>query len=188
MRVRPYIGMFAALLFCGSAVAQVDYHPKIRTVSELFVEQRRVVGTWCKFDFDGARLSKEGWPKFAPLTLLKSNPEFSSFYIISRYEIEKPETASNTVSVSYFEVGEFRPETGFIPGTHVETVEFTTTEREGELVIRDLSMPQPRVSRQTAIAWLKRQADAATAEAEKFPFEQALKLLAPPVPTPMPAK
>jgi len=188
MRIRSSIGLFAVLLFCGSAFSQVDYHPKIRTTSEMFAEQRHVVGAWCKFDFDGARLGKEGWTKFAPLTTLKSNPEFSSFYVISRYEIGKPQSANNSITVSYYELGEFRPESGFTPGNRVETVDFATTEREGEIVIRDVSAPQPRVSRQAAIAWLRRQADAAGADSEKFPFLQALKFLAPAESVPVPAK
>jgi hypothetical protein len=188
MRIRSYIGLFAALLLCGSAFAQVDYHPKIRTEAEMFTEQRRVIGAWCRFDFEGARLGKDGWTRFAPLTTLKSNPEFATFYVISRYQVEKPESASNTINVSYYQLGEFRPEAGFIPGTRVETVRFETTEREGEIVIRDLSLPQPRVSRQAAIAWLKQQVEAAGTDADKFPFVQALKLLAPAASAPESAK
>lgn len=184
MRKYSYLVVCFLVLVCGLAAAQGGFRPKVRMFSEIYTDQRRVIGTWCKLDFDGARLAKDGWTKFSNLTMLKSNPEFVSFYVISRYEIEKPESATNSITVTYYELGEFRPESGFIPGNQIDRVQFETAEHEGELVIRELSEPQPRVSRQAAILWLKQQTDAAKTTSDRFNLEQALKALTTPAPPP----
>jgi hypothetical protein len=174
-------------LFCGIAAAQGGFRPKVRTFAEVFADQRRVIGAWCRLDFEGARLDKKAWPKFAPLTSMTTEPEFSSFYVVSRYQVLQPEASTNLISVSFYELGEFRPESGFRRNNRVDTVDFETGERDGETVIRDLRPSQPRVSRQAAINWLRQQSEAAKTDSEKFTFEQALKDLAtPPQPAPVP--
>lgn len=175
----------SALIFCGLAAAQGGFRPKVRTFAEAFADQRRVIGAWCRLDFDGVRLDKNGWTKFAPLTDM-SSPEFSSFFVISRYQVQQPEAPTNFISVTFYQLGEFRPESGYTPMNRVETLTFETSDHDGATIIRDVRPMQPQVSRQAAINWLRQQSDAAKSDIDRHPYEQALRALAPP-PTAAPA-
>ena len=61
------------------------------------IEQRRVVSAYCRLDFQGARLSPEGWERMRNLTMFRENPDFHSFFVVSRYQLIETHTPTADV-------------------------------------------------------------------------------------------
>lgn len=173
-----------AVLFCLFSLASISFAQslkiKARDISELNAEQRKLVGTWCRSDFEGARLAKDGWTKLAPLTTMRSNPDFRAVVVVSRYQMDTPEHYNTSPSVTYYVIGEYEPGIGYTPLGGTRSATFKLVDQEDHLIIRDVDPATPFVSRQAMTTWLKEQLEQAKAEYDRQQIQKALDALATP--------
>lgn len=179
-RVPIFIAVVLAL--SCTAFAQTGFRLKTRSVAELNADQRRVIGTWCRQDFEGLRLYASGWDRFKPVTSLKKNPDITSIVIVSRYQVESHETVSWDTDVTYTIVGRYEVGGGFVPDSGTETVAFQTKDIDGDILIVNVEPIAPHVSKKAAIEWMKKTLEASTSDMEKIHLRDALKALEPPPP------
>lgn len=159
-----------------------------RNPADLAAASKSLLASYCRLDFEGARLAPEGWARFKPYTNLHSNPDFQQVLIVSRYDIVTDEDHPNTVTVNYRILGVFDRYEGYSTLNTTTVAQFRTEEKDGDLVIVGMSSPLPRVSPQAAVNWMKaRAADAQTPEAERVYLQEAMKQLSRLVPQPRPA-
>jgi len=172
---------FSALVLllspCGFAQSTSGYKLKVRTFSELANEQRRLVLGYCRADFEGARLFANGFEKMRPWVSYRANPEFDSFFVISRFEVPLPEQPGDVVSALYRVVGSWDKSGGWAPTSTSDTVQFKIIEREGELMINEIEPGQPRVSIRAALAYLKQQLPTATTSFERGMMQKGIDAL-----------
>jgi hypothetical protein len=169
----------------GVAQQQVpNLRIKSRSVSELQADQRSLIGQWCRFDYEGSRLTDDGWKKLESVTGLKRNPEFSSIYVISRYQVNPPERVSMQSTVTYNVVGRYEVGIGYTPLNDTRYVDFKFSDKDGDLQLVDVDPVQPNVSKIAFIAWLKTQLAATKNANDKMALQQALDQLVPPAPKP----
>ena len=173
--------IFAFLLLSTSLLAQSGLRLRVRNPSDLYAEQRRVIGTWCRQDFEGLRLAPNGWERYKQLTNIKSNPDSPSVLIVSRYQIEQHDASavSWNLDVTYFVIGRYERNGGYIPDEFTETVTYRTKDIDGDIVITDLDPTSPHLSKKAAVEWMKRELATTTSDVEKFHLTNALKTLDP---------
>jgi hypothetical protein len=173
--------IFAFLLFSTSLFGQSGLRLHVRNPSELFAEQRRIVGTWCRQDFEGVRLAPGGWARYKTLTNLKDNPESQTIVVVSRYQIEghDAQSVSWNLDVTYMVMGHFERGSGYVPDEHPEIVTYRTKDIDGEILITDFDPNYPHLSKKAAIEWMKRELATTTSDVEKFHLTSALKTLDP---------
>lgn len=161
-------------------LAQFQLH--LRNPEDIYAEQRRVVGSWCRQDFMGFRLSDSGWDKYKSLTSLKQNPDSSTIVIVSRYQVGEhdPKNISWDVNVTYFVIGRYSHSSGYSPETGTELVAFQTKNIDDNVMILNLDPTSPHVSKPAALAWLKQQLASTTSDIEKIHLAGAIKALEPP--------
>jgi hypothetical protein len=177
--------LLVIFLLSVSLAAQVpSYRIKARSISELQADQRMLIGQWCRLDYEGSRLTDDGWKKFDTLTSFKHNPDFNSVYVISRYQMTPPDRASMSGSVSYMVVGRYEVGIGYTPMNDNRLVDFKFAEKDGELQIVDIDPVQPNVSKPAFINWVKAQIASTKNASDKLALQQALNLLVPPPPKP----
>jgi hypothetical protein len=175
------------LFVCSAAFAQLpNLRIRTRSVSELQADQRALVGQWCRLDFEGARLTDQGWKKFDGATNIKRNPEYSTIYVISRYQMVAPDHVSMTASVTYNVVGRYEVGIGYTPITDTRNVDYKFSDKDGDLQIINVDPPQPNVSKAAFLAWIKEQIAATKNDADKMALQNALNQLVPPPPTAKP--
>lgn len=160
-------------------LGQVGFRLKTRSASELYAEQRRVVGTWSRQDFEGLRLSDTGWDRFKPVTSFKKNPEFTSIVIVSRFQVEPRDSMSWDMDVTYTILGRYELGAGYMADPGTETLTFHTKDIDGDILIVDIDPSAPHVSKKAAIAWMKRELQTTNSDIEKIHLNDALKLLEP---------
>jgi hypothetical protein len=160
---------------------QSGYRLHVRNPSDLYAEQRRIVGTWCRQDFEGTRLTPGGWSRYKTLTNLKNNPDSPILVVVSRYQIEQHDAkaVSWDVDVTYFVIGRFERSGGYLPDEHAETVTYHTKDIDGAILITDFDPNAPYLSKKAAIEWMKRELTTTTSDIEKFHLTTALKTLEP---------
>jgi hypothetical protein len=129
---------------------------KIRSFEQMAVEQRRVVSAYCRLDFQGARLTPEGWERIRNLSAFRENPDFSSVFVVSRYQLIETHDPSNSLSVAYVVIGRYDDGAGYAPMPAViRNVTFETRYVSGELRIARIDPSTPFVSSRAMIDWLK---------------------------------
>jgi hypothetical protein len=129
---------------------------KLRSYEQIAVEQRRVVSAYCRLDFQGARLTPEGWERIRNLSVFRENPDFSSVYVVSRYQLIETHDPSNSLSVAYVVIGRYDDGAGYAPmPAVVRNVTFETHDISGELRIVRIDPSTPFVSSRALIDWLK---------------------------------
>jgi len=175
--MRRFLLLFCTFcLFSSLAVAQVDYHPRIKTVETIQAEQRRVVSQWCRLDFEGARLASGGFGRYADITSIKVLPDSDLFYVVSRYEITRSADEDDVLVVIYQVLGTVSRLSGFTPGRDTFRVAFRTGERDGQRMVTDVAMPVNFVSRTAAADWVRTRIDAATGP-DKLLWQRSLDAL-----------
>lgn len=180
-----FVGFMLSVSLCAAAQYQVpNLRLKTRSVAELQADERTLIGQWCRSDYEGARLSPDGWKKFDAVTSLKSNPDFNSIYVISRYQMNPPERVSMEASVTYSVIGRYELGIGYTLLSDTRDLNFKFSDKSGDLQISEIDPPQPNVSKPAFIAWLKTQLANAKSVSEKMPLQQALDQLVPPPPKP----
>jgi hypothetical protein len=169
------------VFFLLSTPLFAQFRLRVRNPEELHAEQRRVVGTWCRQDFEGLRVANGGWDKFKSLTNLKTNPDSSTIVIISRYQIEQhdPQAVSWNLDVSYTVIGRFDPSSGYVPDTGSDTVTFQTKDIDGNILITNMEPVSPHLAKKAALEWMKHELETTTSEVEKFYLASAIKALEP---------
>lgn len=176
--------VFVAFIIAFSCLtsAQSGFRLKTRGIAELNADQRRVIGTWCRQDFEGLRLSESGWERFKPVTALKKNPDINTIVIVSRYQFEPHEGASASwdTDVTYTVIGRYEIGGGFIANPGTEVVTFQTKDVDGDIVIINLDPATPHVSKKAAIDWMKKTVESTASDVEKIHLRDALKVLEPP--------
>ncbi|HEU5400339.1 MAG TPA: hypothetical protein VFU86_03215 [Terriglobales bacterium] len=172
--------LLAFLLLSTPLLAQFQLH--MRNAEDVYADQRRAVGSWCRQDFMGFRLSDHGWDKYKTLTNLKHNPESPAVVIVSRYQVGEhdPKTISWDVNVTYFVVGRYDHATGYSPTTGSETVTFQTKDIDDNIVVVALDPTSPHVSKIAALTWMKQQLASTTSDIEKIHLSKAIQQLEPP--------
>ncbi len=176
--MRPKFILLAVLL-STPLFAQFRLH--LRNPEDVYAEQRRVVGSWCRQDFMGNRLSSDGWDRYKPLTNLKYNPDSATIVIVSRYQIGEhdPRNVSWDVSVTYFVIGRYDHSTGYAPDSGTETATFQTKDIDDNILVTGIDPAAPHVSKTAALAWMKQQLASTTSDVEKFHLTKAIKELEP---------
>lgn len=171
--------ILAFLFLSTPLLAQFQLH--LRNPEDVYAEQRRVVGSWCRQDFMGFRLSDDGWDKYKSLTNLKLNPDSPAVVIVSRYQIgeHNPRTISWDVTVTYFVVGRYDHSSGYSPATGNESVTFKTKDIDDNILIVGLDPTSPHVSKAAAVTWMKQQLASTTSDIEKIHLKNAIKELEP---------
>lgn len=181
-RISPVLFL---LLATSLSFAQASYRLKTRTAAEYSAAQRQVVGSYCRLEFEGSRLSDAGWQKLRPLVTYRSNPDFNVVEIISRYQIAPSQGMSSPyVTVSYNVIGRFEVGYGYTPAPAMREVLFRAEDKAGEVVITDIDPNVPRASKAAVVQWLKTQLTKSPNDIAKAQIEKALQVLDPPAATP----
>jgi hypothetical protein len=168
------------LLLSTPLLAQFQLH--LRNPEDVYAEQRRAVGSWCRQDFTGFRLTDNGWDKYKSLTNLKQNPDSAAVVIVSRYQVGEhdPRSISWAVNVTYFVIGRYNHNSGYSPASGTEMVTFQTKDIDDNILIVNLDPTSPHVSKTAALAWMKQQLASTTSDIEKIHLANAIKELEPP--------
>ena len=180
--------VFSCFTSAQQIFPQQGFRLKTRNAADLYADQRRTVGNWCRQDFEGLRLSPDGWDRFKPLTTLKSNPDFATVTIVSRFQAEPRESIAWDLNVTYTIIGRYDRNEGYTADPGSQAVTFQTKDVDGTILITSLDPNSPHVSKKAAIDWMKKQLETAS-DVEKFHLREALKQLEPsPVAQDVPAK
>lgn len=180
-------GLFLTVSLSGYAQQQLpNLRIKTRSIAELQADERSLIGQWCRLDYEGSRLSEDGWKKFDPLTSIKQNPEFSSIYVVSRYQMNPPERASMEAVVSYNVIGRYEIGIGYTKLNDTRDVAFRFSDKQGDLQIVEFDPAPPNVSKPVFIEWLKQQLAATKNVNDRIALQNALDQLVPPPPKPKP--
>lgn len=171
--------IFAFLLLSTPLLAQFQLH--LRNPEDIYAEQRRAVGSWCRQDFMGYRLSDNGWDRYKSLTSLKHNPDSAAIVIVSRYQVGEhdPRAVSWEVNVTYVVIGRYDHATGYSPATGTETVAFQTKNIDDNILVTALDPTSPHVSKSVALAWMKQQFGSTQSDIERIHLASAIKQLEP---------
>jgi hypothetical protein len=144
---------------------------------------QNVVREFCRLDYQGARLSPEGWARVKPLTTWSDNPAWRYFEVISRYDQLDDNTSlhSARVTVRYLRLGSFEMGVGFTPARDTQDVQFSVKEIDQgwRIDTTDPDPLQPQVSKSVAVQWLQAKLKTSTDPGEKASIESALKQLQP---------
>jgi hypothetical protein len=186
--MRSRLSPIVVVLFLSSlCVAQIGYSGgngyrlRMKTAGEYAALQRQLVGSYCRLDFEGSRLSDDTWTKLKPLVRFKQNADFSVVEVVSRYQVAPPEgQSSQSVTVSYVVLGRYEIGFGYTPGPDTRDVVFRVEEKDDQLEITNLEPNIPRVSKRVAVQWLRTQLAKSTNSIEKSQIEKSLTALDPP--------
>ncbi len=149
-----------------------------RSFAELYGEQKSLLSSYCRLDFEGARLQPAGWSRFRPYTSLRANPEFSRIVIVTRFDIETPEQPSDELMASYQTVGFYQQGEGYTAVAQTDRVQFQVQEQNGNLLVTAISPDVPHVSPRAAIAWMNLLLnDPKTSDPERVHLKDALQHL-----------
>jgi hypothetical protein len=186
--MRRTILFLFVVAFASPLLAQPSIRIKARSAADLYAEQRRVIGSWCRLDFEGFRLTGTDLARLRSLSIFKENPEFSSVVIVSRFDVQPRDSASWDMDVKYVVLGRYDRGSGYVPGAGTDTVTFRTKDIDDNIVIADLDPTSPHVSKKAAVAWMRQELEKTTSDVEKVHLREALKSLDPtPTGTTVPA-
>lgn len=186
--LRPMHRRPLALLFwfvwTSAALAQLSSAPqpgvKLRghSFSELFAAQKTLLSSYCRLDFEGARLEAEGWTRFKSYTSLRANPDFNRIVIVTRFNIETPEQPVEELNASYQTIGYYQEGEGFTAVATSDQVTYRVQEQNGDLLVTAVRPESPHVSARAAVAWMNmRLADPKTADFERTHLKDAVQQL-----------
>ncbi|HEX8926513.1 MAG TPA: hypothetical protein VF786_12015 [Terriglobales bacterium] len=167
------------LSMCSAALAQVPSinMPRTEDPVSFEAEQRRTVIDYCRADFDGARLSPQGFQRVRQFLTQSDNPKFDGFEVASRYSVPAPPDPSGPVVATYRLVGRWDNRSGWKEGNFVEDVRFDVVKREGAAVISNIEPGQPHVSARAALAYLRQRLAAAQTDSERSMIQKGIDAL-----------
>ena len=172
----------AAMAQYGSADSQTNSVPSVklrgRSISDLYAAQRSLLSSYCRLDFEGARLLPKGWERFKPYTAMRFNPDFSQVVVVTRFNIEAPGQPSEELNVTYQSVGHYQLGEGYTAYTSVLRADFRVVEQNGNLLVTAVKPESPHVSPKAAVEWMNRLlADPQTSDFERAHLKDALNQL-----------
>ncbi len=177
-----YLAAVSVLAAAVSAPAQFDMplnhtDPKLEAVTI-----RETVARYCRLDYAGARLNPSDWPKLQPLVTWPSNPEYSFFMPTSRFDVDADVTGQRgkyLVTVHYRLLGRFDIAQGYSAESadHVEDVQFSVAEVNGDWRITGAQPNHPHPSRAATLQWLNKQLASSQEQASKLVFQHAIEAL-----------
>jgi hypothetical protein len=154
------------------------WNPKMRTFQQMAGEEWRIVSTYCRLDFQGARLTPEGWARIGNLTSFRDNPEFHSFFVISRYQLIENSAPSDDMEVAFVVIGRYDEGGGYVPvPSVVRNARFEMHDQNGELRITHIEPTTPFVSRASTIDWLKNKLTTQKDAADRRQIEASIQAL-----------
>jgi hypothetical protein len=169
---------FFLLLLVGIASAQANVHINPGEHSNRLSEYRQVVGNYCRFDYDGARLSPTGWDRIKALTTWRENPDFKRIVVVNRYEILPDTTNARghvVYTIQYDVSGEYDLVGGYFPGPATNTVQIEVGDFNGDARVLDLAQQHPFVGRFRFQQWLQQKIAAETDPGVKSVLESSLQ-------------
>ncbi len=193
---RRLLFLLCSLLLTTAAVAQYGASPQSgvklmgRSYAELYAAQKVILSSYCRLDFEGARLQPGGWERFKPYTSLRANPDFTRVVIVTRFDIETPERPSEELNVNYPTVGYYQVGAGYTAASSASTVQavFRVQEQSGVLLVSGVTPTAPHVSPRAALAWMNRLLDdPKTTDLERTLLKDAVHQLNGFLPQPRPA-
>lgn len=164
--------LLASCFAAGQSVNLPGRHPR--------QPARSIVGSYCRLDYVGSRLSKEAWDRVKPLTTWRDNPDWRGFTVVSQYDITSANEGirSSNVDVDYTVLGRFERGIGYSAERAKDSVAFRLKDNDGSWRIEEIDPPiNPHVSKPAAILWLKSALAGEKDAAEKIALEEALKEL-----------
>lgn len=172
----PFLFPLLFLACIGPLSAQ---EPNLRGQSfkELANKQRTLITNYCRLDFEGARLTSDGWERIKDFAPTSDNPDFSTVYIVLRYQMQENPVATYDVSVNYMMVGKYEEAFGYTPLLGTKIVTFKTHTHHGQMQIADIDPNAPFVSRKAALEWLKGKLAGQQVAANRTQIEAAIKAL-----------
>lgn len=178
MRAALIVAFIVVLSTLASAQANVRINPGER--SSRNAEYRQTVANYCRLDYDGARISPEGWGRIQPLTHWRQNPEFNRFAVVTRYRIlpeMRNEHGRYFFDVQYDITGEYDLAGGYFPDAMSVTVQVEAGEPSGDVRIVGTSDGRPFVGRPRFLQWLQAKLATETDPVAKSTLEASLKRL-----------
>jgi len=187
--------LFFALL-TGAALAQMgggqmgSASPNIPGVkihgldlNDYYAAEKVLLSNYCRLDYEGARLQADGWKRFKPLTSIRGNPDFDKVFVVTRYDIQTTEGATDLLLVNYKVVGFYDMSEGYTARSTNDAVSFRTQEQGGNMIVAEISSQVPHVSPRAAIEWMNlRVADPKTPELDRAHLNDAIAQLSKLVP------
>jgi hypothetical protein len=148
------------------------------------VKIRELVAQYCRMDYAGARLNPLEWPKIQPLVSWRSNPDFSLFMVISRFDVSAEldsEHGKYEVTVNYRLLGKYDLAEGYSQDStdQIETVRFTVSEVNGDWRITNADPAYPHTSKAAALQWINQKLSQTSDPVAKTIYKQALESLQP---------
>jgi hypothetical protein len=186
------IVLTAAAMAQYGATSQAGSQPGVklrgRSFSELYAAQKVLLSSYCRLEFEGARLQASGWNRLKPFTSLRSNPDFSRVVIVTRYDIEAPAQPTEQLYANYHVVGLYDESEGYSDHSTNDRVEFRVQEQNGNLLVTEVAPDTPHVSPRAAVAWMNlRLSDPKITELERAHLKDAVNQLNNFLPQPHPA-
>ena len=151
-------------------------------------KKRILLSSYCRLDYEGARLSQDGWKRFKPYTSIPANPDYRRFVIVTRFTVETPGQFAELAYVNYQEVGYYDELGGYVAYATSERIEFQIEEDKNGLLVAKVSPEMPHVSPRAAITWMNlRLTDPKTSGVEQAHLKDAIEKLNKFLPQPSPA-
>jgi hypothetical protein len=151
-------------------------------------EQRRVITSYCRLDFEGARLTPDGWQRMHDLAVNRENPDFNVVFIVARYQVENNPQPAYDVAVHYSLIGRYEEGLGYTPMSGTKTASFDTQSKGGEVRIKEIDPKSPFAGRKATVEWLKRKLADTNSTANRDQIQAAIKALEPEPKPAVPAK
>lgn len=141
-------------------------------------EYRQAVFNYCRLDYDGARLTAQGWPRIQPITSWRENPEFKRIAVVTRYLILADMHSDHGrygFDVQYDISGEYDLAGGYFPDRNRVIVHIDVGESNGDIRVMDTSDLRPFVGQARFVQWLQAQLASATDPVAKATMEASLR-------------
>ena len=153
-----------------------------RSSAEVLGAQRILLSNFCHLDFDGARLEPDAWARVKAFTTVRPTAEWQRIVIVTRWDFEASEFATDSMTVIYKVSGVYDMAEGYNAGPASDRVRFVMHEHDGNLVITSITPDAPHLSARAALAWMhQRLNDAATSDPERVHLRAAIAQLERPV-------
>jgi hypothetical protein len=144
------------VLIATFASAQFRINPGER--SNRNAEYRQAAANYCRLDYDGARITPDGWNRIRPLTTSRENPDFKRFVVVNRYQIlpdMRYDHGRYIFQVQYDTTGEYDLAGGYFPAPETFTVQVEVSDNNGEIKVAQVSDSRPFVGRMRFQQWLQ---------------------------------
>ncbi len=141
-------------------------------------EYRQAASSYCRLDYDGARLTAQGWPRIQPITSWRDNPEFKRIAVVTRYQIlpdMRSEHGRYGFDVQYDIIGEYDFSGGYFPDPNRVTVHIEVGDSNGDIRVMETSEPRPFVGQPRFLQWLQAKLAAETDPVNKATLAASLR-------------